>query len=151
PLPKTICTTCLRRVEQHYDLLMRLSRIREERFVELKSRQHVEDLPYVSSPEFSEDDNYHSEDESRRRQSQDPLADNGSPSTSSASADIPSSSTRSNEVGVSNSNSTNVDNDIDINTNVDTLEDFLSSSSSNTTYENNAADQFEMTLPVHND
>lgn len=31
PLPKTICFTCMRRVEQHYNLLMRLSKIRKER------------------------------------------------------------------------------------------------------------------------
>ncbi|XP_034130414.1 uncharacterized protein LOC117585180 [Drosophila guanche] len=31
PLPKTICRTCLHRVEQHYSLLMRLTQMREER------------------------------------------------------------------------------------------------------------------------
>ncbi|EDV42240.1 uncharacterized protein Dana_GF17108 [Drosophila ananassae] len=30
PLPKTICKTCLHRVEQHYSLLMRLTRLRRE-------------------------------------------------------------------------------------------------------------------------
>ncbi|XP_075147160.1 uncharacterized protein LOC142221337 [Haematobia irritans] len=90
PLPKTICTTCLRRVEQHYDLLMRLSRIREERFVRLNKRrvheQRIEDLPDVSSPEHSEDEIYHSEDEmSQRSTQQNLLAGNRSPSTSSSS------------------------------------------------------------------
>ncbi|KAH8404997.1 hypothetical protein KR215_004168 [Drosophila sulfurigaster] len=35
PLPKTICKTCLYRVEQHYTLLMRLTRMREERKLKL--------------------------------------------------------------------------------------------------------------------
>ncbi|KAH8381966.1 hypothetical protein KR009_001169 [Drosophila setifemur] len=41
PLPKTICKTCLHRVEQHYSLLMRLTRMRREhkiKFFENKSR-----------------------------------------------------------------------------------------------------------------
>uniref|UniRef100_A0A0K8UAK5 ZAD domain-containing protein n=1 Tax=Bactrocera latifrons TaxID=174628 RepID=A0A0K8UAK5_BACLA len=36
PLPKTICETCLRRVEQHYDLLMRLTRIKQGNFPKIK-------------------------------------------------------------------------------------------------------------------
>lgn len=33
PLPKTICETCLRRVEQHYELLSRLEEYRESRLM----------------------------------------------------------------------------------------------------------------------
>ncbi|XP_011296102.1 uncharacterized protein LOC101899948 [Musca domestica] len=145
PLPKTICTTCLRRVEQHYDLLMRLSRIREERFVELKkSRQHVEDLPYVSSPEYSEDDNYQSDNESRR-QYQDPLADNGSPSTSSGSASVPlSSSSLVHDVGFS------VNTVDDVTSNVDLLDTIVSPSLSDALYADNDS-SLELTSPVHND
>uniref|UniRef100_A0A1A9WYQ8 ZAD domain-containing protein n=1 Tax=Glossina brevipalpis TaxID=37001 RepID=A0A1A9WYQ8_9MUSC len=81
PLPKTICTTCLRRVEQHYDLLMRLSRIKQERFLRDKrckvynhiihlvnsaDRQRVMFLD-VSSIENSEDEISLTDDESRPR------------------------------------------------------------------------------------
>ncbi|KAM7359672.1 uncharacterized protein ACRADG_000745 [Cochliomyia hominivorax] len=69
PLPKTICTTCLRRVEQHYDLLMRLSRIKEERFLRVNNKQRPRVSP-ISSIENSEDEVYQSDDESRRHRNQ---------------------------------------------------------------------------------
>ncbi|XP_023304360.2 uncharacterized protein LOC111686241 isoform X1 [Lucilia cuprina] len=69
PLPKTICTTCLRRVEQHYDLLMRLSRIKKERFLRFNNKQRPRVSP-ISSIENSEDEVYQSDDESRRRRQQ---------------------------------------------------------------------------------
>ncbi|XP_065354787.1 uncharacterized protein LOC135949222 isoform X2 [Calliphora vicina] len=68
PLPKTICTTCLRRVEQHYDLLMRLSRIKEERFLRVNNKRPR--ASSISSIENSEDEVYQSDDESRRRRQQ---------------------------------------------------------------------------------
>ncbi|XP_037953670.1 uncharacterized protein LOC119683871 [Teleopsis dalmanni] len=63
PLPKTICESCLRRVEQHYDLLMRLSRIREERFLRVNKRRTILDTIDVSSPEISEEEVYNNTDE----------------------------------------------------------------------------------------
>ncbi|XP_037810392.1 uncharacterized protein LOC119602771 isoform X2 [Lucilia sericata] len=68
PLPKTICTTCLRRVEQHYDLLMRLSRIKKERFLRFNNKRPR--VSPISSIENSEDEVYQSDDESRRRRQQ---------------------------------------------------------------------------------
>ncbi|XP_017873458.1 PREDICTED: uncharacterized protein LOC108620933 [Drosophila arizonae] len=58
PLPKTICKTCLYRVEQHYTLLMRLTRMREERKLKLlgyKSQREAENFS-ISSVECSDDD-----------------------------------------------------------------------------------------------
>ncbi|XP_017079871.1 uncharacterized protein LOC108113703 isoform X2 [Drosophila eugracilis] len=57
PLPKTICKTCLHRVEQHYSLLMRLTRMREERkfkSIECKPRREVRN-PSISSVESEEE------------------------------------------------------------------------------------------------
>ncbi|XP_037716441.1 uncharacterized protein LOC119551256 [Drosophila subpulchrella] len=57
PLPKTICKTCLHRVEQHYSLLMRLTRMREERkfkLIECKPRREVRN-PSISSVESDEE------------------------------------------------------------------------------------------------
>ncbi|XP_034475487.1 uncharacterized protein LOC117782572 [Drosophila innubila] len=58
PLPKTICKTCLYRVEQHYTLLMRLTRMREERRLKLmgyKSQRDADNFS-ISSVEFSDDE-----------------------------------------------------------------------------------------------
>lgn len=110
----------------------------------LQSRQHVEDLPYVSSPEYSEDDNYQSDNESRR-QYQDPLADNGSPSTSSGSASVPlSSSSLVHDVGFS------VNTVDDVTSNVDLLDTIVSPSLSDALYADNDS-SLELTSPVHND
>ncbi|XP_043653995.1 uncharacterized protein LOC122620548 [Drosophila teissieri] len=54
PLPKTICKTCLHRVEQHYSLLMRLTRMREERKFKLFNYKS-ERNPSISSVESEED------------------------------------------------------------------------------------------------
>ncbi|EDW98838.1 uncharacterized protein LOC6538604 [Drosophila yakuba] len=54
PLPKTICKTCLHRVEQHYSLLMRLTRMREERKFKLINYK-AERNPSISSVESDED------------------------------------------------------------------------------------------------
>uniref|UniRef100_A0A1A9UVH3 ZAD domain-containing protein n=1 Tax=Glossina austeni TaxID=7395 RepID=A0A1A9UVH3_GLOAU len=69
PLPKTICTTCLRRVEQHYDLLMRLSRIKQERVLRDKRYKDPQRVLFldVSSIENSEDEISLTDDESRSR------------------------------------------------------------------------------------
>ncbi|XP_016977382.1 uncharacterized protein LOC108043274 [Drosophila rhopaloa] len=59
PLPKTICKTCLHRVEQHYSLLMRLTRMREERKIKYfkhKSRREMERNPSISSVECSDEE-----------------------------------------------------------------------------------------------
>lgn len=107
PLPKTICTTCLRRVEQHYDLLMRLSRIKEERFLRIskEQRRRIEQLPHVSSIENSDDEVYHSDEDSRRRRHQDQLpqltqqtASSAEPSPSSAVLAISTNSTSLNAI-----------------------------------------------------
>ncbi|XP_020817528.1 uncharacterized protein LOC110191120 [Drosophila serrata] len=58
PLPKTICKTCLHRVEQHYTLLMRLTRMREERknkLLEFKQRRNQTN-PSSSSVEASDEE-----------------------------------------------------------------------------------------------
>ncbi|KAL7740179.1 hypothetical protein ACLKA6_003887 [Drosophila palustris] len=58
PLPKTICKTCLYRVEQHYTLLMRLTRMREERRLKLmgyNSQRDADNLS-ISSIEWSDDE-----------------------------------------------------------------------------------------------
>ncbi|XP_030557535.1 uncharacterized protein LOC115760379 [Drosophila novamexicana] len=58
PLPKTICKTCLYRVEQHYTLLMRLTRMREERKLKLlgyKAQREADNFS-ISSVECSEDE-----------------------------------------------------------------------------------------------
>ncbi|XP_001996193.2 uncharacterized protein LOC6570025 [Drosophila grimshawi] len=58
PLPKTICKTCLYRVEQHYTLLMRLTRMREERKLKLlgyKSQRDTDNFS-ISSVECSDDE-----------------------------------------------------------------------------------------------
>ncbi|XP_017845104.1 uncharacterized protein LOC108601702 [Drosophila busckii] len=58
PLPKTICKTCLHRVEQHYILLMRLARLREERkynMLAYKKRDEAENSP-ISSVECSDEE-----------------------------------------------------------------------------------------------
>lgn len=58
PLPKTICKTCLHRVEQHYTLLMRLTRMREERRLKLmgyKSQRDSDNFS-ISSVECSDDE-----------------------------------------------------------------------------------------------
>ncbi|XP_050337916.1 uncharacterized protein LOC126764167 isoform X1 [Bactrocera neohumeralis] len=47
PLPKTICETCLRRVEQHYDLLMRLTRIKQGNFPKIKKDSRATEHLYV--------------------------------------------------------------------------------------------------------
>ncbi|XP_049306220.1 uncharacterized protein LOC105227852 isoform X1 [Bactrocera dorsalis] len=47
PLPKTICETCLRRVEQHYDLLMRLTRIKQGNFPKIKKFLRLTLLAYL--------------------------------------------------------------------------------------------------------
>ncbi|EDW33876.1 GL21892 [Drosophila persimilis] len=60
PLPKTICRTCLHRVEQHYSLLMRLTRMREERkiqFFEYKSRREMANSSISSVEGSDEEDN----------------------------------------------------------------------------------------------
>ncbi|XP_017005226.2 uncharacterized protein [Drosophila takahashii] len=57
PLPKTICKTCLHRVEQHYSLLMRLTQMREKRkinVIEFKSR--IERNPSISSVSESDEE-----------------------------------------------------------------------------------------------
>ncbi|XP_041564916.1 uncharacterized protein LOC108143964 [Drosophila elegans] len=58
PLPKTICKTCLHRVEQHYSLLMRLTRMREERMIKYErlSRRGMERNPSVSSVDCSDEE-----------------------------------------------------------------------------------------------
>ncbi|XP_030370851.1 uncharacterized protein LOC115621368 [Scaptodrosophila lebanonensis] len=53
PLPKTICRTCLYRVEQHYSLLMRLTRMREERRLKI---QKDADTCSISSAEYSDEE-----------------------------------------------------------------------------------------------
>ncbi|KAH8362850.1 hypothetical protein KR084_001753 [Drosophila pseudotakahashii] len=67
PLPKTICKTCLHRVEQHYSLLMRLTQMREKRkinLIEYKSRIEVSSKINQSTSihEFSDE-----EDQALRR------------------------------------------------------------------------------------
>ncbi|TMW46208.1 hypothetical protein DOY81_008710 [Sarcophaga bullata] len=119
PLPKTICTTCLRRVEQHYDLLMRLSRIKEERFLRQRPR-----VTPISSIENSEDELYPSDDETRRvRQLHDTSHRQMPPSqtpsflsapTTSSSVSAASSSIRTTEVaGISLMNVGPSDNSVD--------------------------------------
>ncbi|EDW51135.1 uncharacterized protein LOC6619639 [Drosophila sechellia] len=54
PLPKTICKSCLHRVEQHYSLLMRLTRMREERKFKL-IKYKAQRNPSISSVESEED------------------------------------------------------------------------------------------------
>ncbi|XP_053961018.1 uncharacterized protein LOC128865088 [Anastrepha ludens] len=57
PLPKTICETCLRRVEQHYDLLMRLTRIKQGNFIRINQTQKpLCNVGDVSSTDVSEDE-----------------------------------------------------------------------------------------------
>ncbi|XP_017477339.1 PREDICTED: uncharacterized protein LOC108367260 [Rhagoletis zephyria] len=57
PLPKTICETCLRRVEQHYDLLMRLTRIKQGNFLRINQTQKALcNIGDVSSTDVSEDE-----------------------------------------------------------------------------------------------
>ncbi|CAD6995463.1 uncharacterized protein LOC101460304 [Ceratitis capitata] len=59
PLPKTICETCLKRVEQHYDLLMRLTRIKHGSFLRInKTHRTLRNIGDVSSTDASEDENY---------------------------------------------------------------------------------------------
>ncbi|XP_053963586.1 uncharacterized protein LOC128866699 [Anastrepha ludens] len=62
-LPKTICETCLRRVEQHYDLkaqpdlLMRLTRIKQGNFIRINQTQKpLCNVGDVSSTDVSEDE-----------------------------------------------------------------------------------------------
>ncbi|XP_022233558.1 uncharacterized protein LOC111081729 [Drosophila obscura] len=56
PLPKTICRTCLHRVEQHYSLLMRLTRMREERKIfDYKPRREMANSS-ISSVECSDEE-----------------------------------------------------------------------------------------------
>ncbi|XP_011205694.1 uncharacterized protein LOC105227852 isoform X2 [Bactrocera dorsalis] len=59
PLPKTICETCLRRVEQHYDLLMRLTRIKQGNFPKIKkTQQALRTIGDVSSTDVSDDEHF---------------------------------------------------------------------------------------------
>ncbi|XP_067616120.1 uncharacterized protein [Eurosta solidaginis] len=59
PLPKTICETCLKRVEQHYDLLMRLTRIKHGSFLRIRKAQNgIRNMVDVSSTDVSEDEFY---------------------------------------------------------------------------------------------
>ncbi|KAH8342093.1 hypothetical protein KR059_011914 [Drosophila kikkawai] len=67
PLPKTICKTCLHRVEQHYTLLMRLTRMREERkskLMEFRQRRN----PSISSVEGSDEEDQASTRKETRRE-----------------------------------------------------------------------------------
>nr|XP_014094352.1 uncharacterized protein LOC106620386 [Bactrocera oleae]XP_014094353.1 uncharacterized protein LOC106620386 [Bactrocera oleae]XP_014094354.1 uncharacterized protein LOC106620386 [Bactrocera oleae]XP_014094356.1 uncharacterized protein LOC106620386 [Bactrocera oleae]XP_036229801.1 uncharacterized protein LOC106620386 [Bactrocera oleae]XP_036229802.1 uncharacterized protein LOC106620386 [Bactrocera oleae]XP_036229803.1 uncharacterized protein LOC106620386 [Bactrocera oleae] len=59
PLPKTICETCLRRVEQHYDLLMRLTRIKQGSFPKIKkTQQALRTIGDISSTDVSDDEHF---------------------------------------------------------------------------------------------
>ncbi|XP_013103238.1 uncharacterized protein LOC106084231 [Stomoxys calcitrans] len=145
PLPKTICTTCLRRVEQHYDLLMRLSRIREERFVRLNKRRveerPIQNLPDVSSPEPSEDEMYHSDNETNRRQPQPdiPLREHALTSSFTSSVLTEQSSADTAESIAQSA------------VNTDEVAFDTSTYPSNLSQSNDAGDRFESALPVLND
>uniref|UniRef100_A0A0A1WW20 Ecdysone-induced protein 75B, isoforms C/D n=1 Tax=Zeugodacus cucurbitae TaxID=28588 RepID=A0A0A1WW20_ZEUCU len=76
PLPKTICETCLRRVEQHYDLLMRLTRIKEGSFPKIKkTQQALCTIGDVSSTDVSDDEHFdHNSTQEGRNSLSDPIA-----------------------------------------------------------------------------
>ncbi|EDW84877.1 uncharacterized protein Dwil_GK14356 [Drosophila willistoni] len=95
PLPKTICKTCLHRVEQHYSLLMRLTRMREERKLKLLGYKTRADLDTTSSSLSSVE---LSEDEEQGTTGNTDEATGGSAKETSVatSSDQPTSSPRSN-------------------------------------------------------
>ncbi|XP_068155872.1 integrator complex subunit 6 homolog [Drosophila tropicalis] len=107
PLPKTICKTCLHRVEQHYSLLMRLTRMREERKLKLLGYKARVDLDTTSSSlssvEFSED-----EEQGTTGNTDEATGGTAKETSEATSSDQPTSSPRSNtsnEVVASSSSS----------------------------------------------
>ncbi|EDX14335.1 uncharacterized protein LOC6729524 [Drosophila simulans] len=100
PLPKTICKSCLHRVEQHYSLLMRLTRMREERKFKL-IKYKAQRNPSISSVESEEDvinsssvhecPNRNEEDQATRRSESTSTAAETGPQTQESQTPIPKS------------------------------------------------------------
>ncbi|XP_017052539.1 uncharacterized protein LOC108095792 [Drosophila ficusphila] len=108
PLPKTICKTCLHRVEQHYSLLMRLTRMRDSRkirFFECKSRRETRN-PSISSVEYSdeEDQGARNESGSTETETQTGPQDQGSPKSTETVVPEPNSSENLDDSGAGPSN-----------------------------------------------